>query len=82
MNSTSIGKIGFDSSFGLAISADGTHVLVNENPRLRMGCGPTLPESPLYMVNRDGSGLRNLPLDFTPIWPEVLKAKRIAERGW
>ncbi|MBI4797484.1 MAG: PD40 domain-containing protein [Desulfarculus sp.] len=82
MKTTKIPSFGNSSAIPLAISADGQQILFKKRPRSEMPFGPTLSDSPLYIVNRDGSGLRNLTLDFTAIWPEVLEAKKKAEPGW
>jgi tricorn protease-like protein len=82
MKTNKIPNIGHSKSMPLAISADGQLILFKNHPKPTMPFGPTHPDSPLYIVNRNGSGLRNLTLDFTAIWPEVLQAQKIHERGW
>ena len=82
MKTTKIPSFGNSSAIPLAISADGQQILFRKRPRSNMPFGPVLPESPLYIVNRDGSGLRNLALDFTAIWPEVLQAQKVHQGGW
>lgn len=81
MKTTMLPSQDYSKSVPIAISPDGRLILINKYPRPTPPFGPIYPNSILYMVNRDGSGLRNLNLDFTAIWPEVLEAKRIHERG-
>ena len=52
----------------LDISADGSKILIKTHDRMRDIYAVKFPYTNLWMVNRDGSGMRNIPLDFSAVF--------------